>query len=788
MIGRTFGQYRILEQIGAGGMGVVYRARDERLDRDVAVKVLPSGLLADETARKRFRKEALALSKLNHPNIETVHDFNTQDGVDFLVMEYIPGVTLDQKLMAGSLSDTEVFRLGAQLAEGLAAAHSEGVVHRDLKPGNLRLTPDGRLKIMDFGLAKLHQPVNHGADTESLTQAQGVSGTVPYMAPEQLRNEPSEPRQDIWAAGAVLYELATRRRPFPQTAGPLLTDAILHHDPVAVRALNPDVSPEMERIVLKCLEKDPDNRYQTAKELAVDLRRLSASHASAISIPSVSATPASRRVLPLVLIAVAVVATVWVGWMVRQRQAPGETTATPAHVQSIAVLPLANLSGDPSQEYFADGMTEALISNLAKISALRVISRTSVMQYKGVKKSLPEIARELNVDTVLEGSVLRDGERIRITVQLIRAPTDENLWAETYDRDLRGILALQSEVARAIAGQIMVTLSPEEQARLAGPRAVNPRAHEAYLHGLFYLHRATEKDLNTAIESFQQSIERDPNYAPGYAGLAGAYATLSSNYRAPREVMPQAKVAALKALELDPNLAEAHAWLGFVSTNYDWDAATASRELQRAIELNPNYADARSLHAWLLSASGQHEQAIAEATRAQELDPYAQFTYGDLPWILQMARRFGPAIQASRTILKRQPDFGYAHSTLGMALAEEGQFAEAVREAQEGVRLDDSPWLLAILTQVHARAGNKADALKVLKGLKQLTQRRYVCYYELAVAYVELGDHDEAFRWLDRAVEARSDCMVLLEVDPRLDNVRADTRYQALVRRVGFGK
>jgi TolB-like protein/Flp pilus assembly protein TadD len=460
--------------------------------------------------------------------------------------------------------------------------------------------------------------------------------------------------------------------------------------------------------------------------------------------------------------------------------------ARPAkRIGSIAVLPLENLSRNPDQEYFADGMTEELTTDLAKIGGLRVISRTSSMQYKGTKRSLPEIGRELNVDSVLVGSVLRAGDRVRITAQLIHASTDEHLWAETYDRDLKDVLPLQGEVARTIASQIKVTLSPEEQSRLT-PRAVSSKTHEDYLKGLHYLHRNTEGDLRTAIEYFQRTTEQDPNYASGFAGLASAYANLSTNYRAPREVMPQAKAAALRALELDQNLAEAHAWLGFVSINFDWDAVTAAKELKRATELNPSYADAHNIYAWCLSGMGRHEQAIAEAKRAMELDPFSRLTYGDPSWVLLMARRYDRALLESRTVVERQPDFGYARAVLGLSYAENGRYAEAVTEAQSATRLDDSPFLLAVLAQVHALSGNKSQAMRVLEDLEHLTKKRYVCSYEVATAFVLLKEKDRAFRWFDKAVEDRSDCMVVLAVDPRLDSLRSDPRFQDLLRRVGL--
>jgi TolB-like protein/Tfp pilus assembly protein PilF len=566
--------------------------------------------------------------------------------------------------------------------------------------------------------------------------------------------------------------------PFRGDTSALIFNAILERAPVAPVRLNPELPAELERIINKALEKARDIRCQSAAELSADLKRLKRDTASAISKRAFLVRWSRTQIMATVLALAVTVGVLIVGAKLY--------FARPAkRIGSIAVLPLENLSRNPEEEYFTDGMTEELTTDLAKIGGLRVISRTSAMQYKGTKKSLPEIGRELNVDSVLEGSVLRAGDRVRITAQLIRASTDEHLWAETYDRDLKDVLPLQGEVARTIASQIKVTLSPEEQSRLT-PRAVSSNAHEDYLKGLHYLHRNTEGDLRTAIEYFQRTTEQDPNYASGFAGLASAYANLSTNYRAPREVMPQAKAAALRALELDQNLAEAHTWLGFVSINFDWDAVTAEKELKRATELNPSYADAHNIYAWCLSGMGRHEQAIAEAKRAMELDPFSRLTYGDPSWVLLMARRYDRALLESQAVVERQPDFGYARAVLGLSYAENSRYAEAVTEAQSATRLDDSPFMLALLAQVHALSGNKSQAMRVLEDLEELTKKRYVCSYEVATAYVLLREKDRAFRWFDKAVEDRSDCMVMLAVDPRLDSLRSNTRFQDLLRRVGL--
>ncbi len=484
MIGQTLGHYRILEKVATGGMGVVYRAHDEQLERDVALKVLPSGILSDSSSRRQFRKEALALAKLSHPNIETIYEFDTQDGIDFLVMEYVPGNTLADRLGSGALTEKEVVGLGMQIAAAMEEAHNRGVVHRDLKPRNIAITERGQAKVLDFGLAKLLPNVNE-LTSDTLTDTQSGAGTLPYMPPEQLQGESVDARADIYSIGTILYEMGTDRRAFPQELPSRVIDAILHHSPVTPRALNSRISPELERIVLKCLDKDPGQRFQSAKELLVDLRRLDASmsHRPAFPQPPPLKPKGVRWVVVYSLVAllaipVTLIAVNLHGW---RDHLMGRPRA--ANIRSLAVLPFVNFSGDADQDYFADGMTDALINDLGQIGALRVISRTSVMSYKGVKRSLPDIARQLHVDAVVEGSVRRNENRVQINVQLVQASTDLQLWGRSYEEDPRDILTLQNTAARAIADEIQIKLTPQEQARLASTREVNPAAHEAYLKG-----------------------------------------------------------------------------------------------------------------------------------------------------------------------------------------------------------------------------------------------------------------------------------------------------------------
>jgi serine/threonine-protein kinase len=789
IIGRTLGHYRVLEQIGAGGMGVVYRAHDDRLERDVALKVLPPGTLADDSARKRFRKEALSLSRLNHPNIATAYDFDTAEGIDFLVTELVPGMTLDDKLVAGALPEKEVIQIGLQMAEGLEAAHREGMIHRDLKPGNLRLTPEGRLKILDFGLAKGVDPVAPGTVTQSISEPGGAAGTLAYMAPEQLKDEKVDRRADLWAAGVVLHELATGQRPFVGKTATALADKILHAPAPSPQALQPKLSARLADVILKCLDKDAENRYQSAQELAVDLRRLLATGAAPVIRSAGQASTKRRAAWVGAIGAVALLGSIW-GFNlggVRDRLLDQPTAP---RIRSLAVLPLENLSRDPEQDYFADGMTEELIADLSQISALRVISRTSVMQYKSARKSLPDIGKELNVDAVVEGSVERSGGRVRINAQLIDAPTDTHVWANSYERDLGDTLALQDEVAAAIAHEIRIKLTPSEQARLATPRAINPEAHEAYLRGLYHISKRNEIDLGKSIAYFQQAIDRDSNYALAYAGLADAYALRGSFlYMAlpPREVMPKSKDAALRALQIDNSLGEVHATLAYTEMIYDWNWVKSEEDFKRAIEISPNYAQAHHWYALYLAARGRQDESVAEMKRAQELDPLSLIINTNVGWTLYYAGRYDAAIEQLRKALELDPDFFVAHWELGLAYDQKGLHEEARSEFQKARMFSPgNAVILASLGEAYAGLGRKNDAREILHQLIQLSKQRFVSPYVIAELNASLGVEDQAFQWLEKAYAQRDNNLIFLKVDPRLRTIRSDPRFQDLLRRIGL--
>ena len=788
MMGQTLGFYRILEKIGAGGMGEVYRARDERLGREVAVKVLPPNLVTDESVRKRLRKEAQALSKLNHPNIEILFELGSQGGTEFLVVEYVPGVTLSDRLTQGPLPEKEIARLGVQLADGLAGAHSHGVVHCDLKPGNLRITPDGRLKILDFGIAKTlrvsRETSKHDVTTDSTTGDKALMGTLPYMAPEQLRSEPADGRSDLFAAGAVLYEMATGQRAFRDQVGPRLTDAILHQPAVPPRAMNARISPELERIILKCLQKEPENRYQSAAELEVDLRQL-----APVEVPRagtlVRPKPIWRRHAGLAsALAVALLA-ILVGLSVGRWWEQQASRSGPGRIQSLAVLPIQNFSGDPQKDYIADGMTDQLIADLSQLSALRVISRTTMMQYKGTRKPLPKIAQELHVDGVIEASLLSSGDHVRINANLIQGGTEKSLWTRTYEREARDVLKLQGDIASAIADEIRIAVTPQERARLTHARPVVPAAYEAYLKGREHWRRGTEHEWQQARLYFEQAAQIDPNYAPAYAGLADYY--WLTDALPPREAMPKAKEYALKALEIDPNLAEAHTSLGAVLFLADWNWPEAEKEFKSALELNPGDGEAHRRYSVYLSAMGRGEEALAEIRRAQEHDPLSTTTQITVGWTFYYARRYDQAVEQCGKILVAEPDSVEAHDCLGLSYLAKKMYEKATAECQRAVGPSgNDPNRAVDLARAYALAGSKAAARKVLNELQARAKRTYVPPCLFAQIHFALGEKNLGLGWLKTAYAEHDGYLAWLKVGPAYDSVRSDPAFQDLMRRLGF--
>lgn len=791
LAGVTLGRYRVLDKLGAGGMGEVWRAQDTLLDREVAIKVLPEAVASDPERLARFDREVRAVAALSHPNVLAIHDFGTDRGITFAVTELLRGETLGRLLASGPLPVARTLGFAGQIAAGLAAAHDRGIVHRDLKPENIFVLPDGRIKILDFGLARMEEPASPEVVTEDLapllTRTGAVLGTVGYMAPEQLRGEPADHRTDIFAFGCVLYEMLTGASPFPGNSATEIGAAVLTRDPLPPD----DIDPALERIVVRCLAKRPKDRFQSVHDLAFGLENAAA---PAPASPAASA-PAHRRgahtavlvVAAFVVVAAAVVALRLAG--VRAGATPADEASA---IRSIAVLPLANFSGDPKQEYFADGMTEALITGLAQIGSLDVISRTSVMRYKGTKKPLPEIARELGVDAVLEGSVTRDPEKVRITVQLIRGATDRHLWTESYDRPLRNVLDLQSEVARDVAKEIDIALTPDEQRRLTRSRPVDPRAHDVYLRGFQEAQRLTGKDLAAALVDFQQAIDLDPGFAEPYAGLGMVYGNMTyTSGVPPRKAFPKARAAGERALELDPELALARTLLGWVALVYDWDWRRAEAECRRGVELAPGSSGGHQILSYVLSATGRQPEAIAEVRRAAKLDPLSAIAGQQLGMAFYLDRRYDEAEAQLETVTTLYPRFWLGFQRLAITRMAKGDLEAALEAAQTAFDLAGAGTVRrdrATLASLYALTGRKAEALALLREMRKLARPTYVPPTDFARVFVALGERERAIQELEKAYEVRDGDMFMLGVLPYFDPLRDDPRFQEIIRRMAFPK
>jgi non-specific serine/threonine protein kinase len=755
MIGQTVGPYRIDAPLGSGGMGVVYRGTDTRLDRPVALKFLPAAAAHDRQSLERFHREARLVASLNHPGICTLHDIGEHEGQAYLVMELLDGSTLHDRLGGRARPIDEVIAVGVQLADALGAAHQRGIVHRDLKPANIIITAHGHAKILDFGVATLS--ADHAAETlhtaTRLTGAGQAVGTLAYMAPEQLRGELADQRADLFAIGLVLYEMASGKAAFGGVTSGVMIDAVLNRPPAPLRSINPAVPARLEDVIVKLLEKDPELRYQHAADLRADLKRLQRDTSHAIE-------PAPPTAKPL---------------------------ARPAGVPSIAILPFADLSPGKDQQYFCEGMADEIMTALSSLGDIRVASRTSAVRCREKGMDLAEIGQRLNVETVLDGSVRKAGNRLRISAHLTKVQDGFQLWAERYDRDLDDVFAVQDEIARAIADRLRVKLtSGTDQAVERGTE--NLDAYNLYLQGRYHWARRNRWQLGIALESFTRAVELDPSYAHAHAGIADCYTALAVySVRPAASFRATGSAAAEQAILLAPSLAEAHHSCGGVRAFLYWDTKGAEEALRAAVALNPRLTISHAYLGVLLMAQGRTQEAIEFMERALSLEPDSALIAYMASSIFVWSRQYQRSLDLARRSLALEPDAPYANSIHSLALTFLGRIDEAVRAAEHGVeRGERLPMLLTALGQVYAAAGREADADAVLAELTERSTHEYIAPIYFLDVHAALGRRDEASLWLERAIDDGNGLFLRAGVSPEYDRIRDDPRFQALLARAGL--
>jgi serine/threonine protein kinase/tetratricopeptide (TPR) repeat protein len=776
LVGKKVGGFKIEKIIGRGGMGVVYLARDTRLDRSVAVKSIPAELQSSSTAQARFKREAKLLASLNHPNIAAIHDIIEEEESGYLILEYVSGKTLAERIADKPLKLDEALSIGQQIAEAVSAAHEKGVIHRDLKPGNIKITPDGRVKVLDFGLAKTSVS-KAMSDEITVTQPGRIMGTPAYMSPEQARGKDTDHRTDIWSFGCIMYEMLTGHLPFEGETATDTIARILERQP-DWEILPQEIPMNIQALLRRCLEKDPDRRLRDIGDAAIEIKEtLTVPKTATAARPAAPVRSLSRRVMAIGLVVITFVVLLTV---VRLKHGGVSTS----QIKSLAVLPLKNYTGDPNQEYFAEYMTDELIASLGKISALRVICRQSVMQYKKSDMSLPGIARELNVGALVGGTVVRSEEKVRITVRLNDGATGSQLWVDSYERDLRDILALQSEVARTIASKIEIKVTPEQEALLAISSPINPEKFDTYAMGMSYMNKMTPDGIQNGLEYLKQAIDEDPSNPRAYGALALAYAISSHGPGGVPEAGELAKEKALKAIEMDSTVPEAHAALGMYRLYKTYEWVSVEKSFLLALDIDSTLAVPRAHYSWYLQRVGRTDEALDQMRKVQEIDPHTPLWPAWLGWQYFWAGQNKKAIEEANKSLELAPDFPVALYVLGCVYAKNGEFDKATEVCQKAAATSStSPLGKYSLACTYALAGRKDDARHILAEM-EINPTHWDNFF-IAEIHAFLGEKEQSFQWLDKAFEEPHHSYVAwIKYFSGFKSLRDDPRYDELLRRM----